>query len=269
MNNTRLNKKRYEYHHPVKRKTTTSKVRFDPVYLERVCLFRQDQVPNELKVDTQMPPFRLFCFQWPPTDTIIIHKKDMILKDMCLKGKIMVKNLALDKTVSVQYTFDDWQTRREVETTFFGPYLKNESYDIYEFSFEVEFVDRGEIRSTIQFQVHLSAENNEQLSPEYTCKVVADPLNFPLPMDHITDSSSSDQFNTALKGYQHAKLPHLNKRPPWLGTRYDFSQSLSLARRYPADKWADQPVVNPQLELNELLDKYCFYTSSDESISKQ
>lgn len=274
-------------------------VKFNPIFLERVCLFLEAQSPCELKEahdkHLQNPPFRIICPHWPsPQETtdyysknILLNKKQFHVSDdnQSIKGKVMVRNLALDKFVSIRYTFNGWTTVQDVDATFFGPYLKNTAFDIYEFAMDLgygQLADRGEMRGKLEFAVRFTAgetdyhdNNNGQ---NYQIKIISDPLNDPWaherPQKATTASATQDedeypdddeeqeeeleegqweekekhsQFTNALKGYKHAKPFHLNKRQPWLGTRYDFGQSLSLAKRAPYESWATTVKANPTL----------------------
>ncbi|KAG1120601.1 hypothetical protein G6F42_012710 [Rhizopus arrhizus] len=283
-------------------------VKFNPIFLERVCLFLEAQSPCELKEahdkHLQNPPFRIICPHWPsPQETTDYYSKNILLNkkqfhvsndNQSIKGKVMVRNLALDKSVSIRYTFNGWTTVQDVDATFFGPYLKNTAFDIYEFVMDVghgQLSDRGEMRGKLEFAVRFTAgdtdyhdNNNGQ---NYQIKIICDPLNDPWaherPQKATTTTAAAaaaantaqdedeypddddeeqeeeleegqweekekhSQFTNALKGYKHAKPFHLNKRQPWLGTRYDFGQSLSLAKRAPYESWATTVKANPTL----------------------
>ncbi|GAN09856.1 hypothetical protein MAM1_0298d09389 [Mucor ambiguus] len=276
-------------------------VKFNPIFLERVCLFLEAQSPCELKEahdkHLKNPPFRIICPHWPsPQETtdyysknILLNKKQFYVSDdnQNIKGKVMVRNLALDKFVSIRYTFNGWTTVQDVDATFFGPYLKNTAFDIYEFVMDLgygQLADRGEMRGKLEFAVRFTAgetdyhdNNNGQ---NYQIKIISDPLNDPwahekpqkataattatqdedeypddddeeqeeeLEEGQWEEKEKHSQFTNALKGYKHAKPFHLNKRQPWLGTRYDFGQSLSLAKRAPYESWATTVKANPTL----------------------
>ncbi|KAI9247005.1 putative phosphatase regulatory subunit-domain-containing protein [Helicostylum pulchrum] len=273
-------KKKFEVHSSTKKSPKIrKKVLFDPIFLERVCLFRESQCPCELKEAhdkrLQNPPFRIICPNWPrqelATDSNILLSKSSFYvtpDNTAIKGKLFIRNLALDKSVSVRYTFDSWVTCREVDAVFFGPNPKNVAFDIYEFSIDLEFSqlsDRGEVRGKIEFTIRFTAGEKDYLDnnqgSNYKIKIISDPLNDPwatttnndtekrvdqekeekededdeedLDSEQDEDEEKHSSFTNALKGYKHAKPFHLNKRQPWLGTRYDFGQSLSLAKRAP------------------------------------
>lgn len=278
---------KFEYHPSTSKQQKKRKtVQFNPVFLERVCLFLEEQSPCELKEahDKQLsnPPFRIICSHWPSSQdtTILLYKKSFSISpdNNCIKGKLMIRNLALDKSVLVRYTFDSWTTVRDVDAIFFGPNPKHTAYDIYDFTMDLDhrqLADRGELRGKLEFAIRCTMgdddywDNND--GKNYQIKILADPLNDPWkkklqpPLedeDSSTDDTSSSeeeemddvllqetekrkhsQFATALKGYKHAKPYHLNRRQPWLGTRYDFSQSLYLAKVAPYDTWT--PVLEP------------------------
>ncbi|KAG2228441.1 hypothetical protein INT48_001518 [Thamnidium elegans] len=249
-------KKKFEVHNnnsfSKKSPKIRKKVLFDPIFLERVCLFRESQCPCELKEAhdkrLQNPPFRIICPNWPRQElagdsNILLNKSSFYVTpdNTAIKGKLFIRNLALDKSVSVRYTFDSWVTCRDVDAVFFGPNPKNVAFDIYEFSMDLEYgqlSDRGEVRGKIEFTIRFTAGENDYLDnnqgSNYKIKVISDPLNDP-------------SFTNALKGYKHAKPFHLNKRQPWLGTRYDFGQSLSLAKRAPYESWSNSVKADPDL----------------------
>ncbi|KAG1472271.1 hypothetical protein G6F56_001637 [Rhizopus delemar] len=246
---------RHEPEIQIERKTTQKKVRFDPVFLEKVCLFSETQSPFELKgVQQRTPHFRLVCPHWNvgQRQPILVDKRWFSVKDnhQQIKGQVMVRNLALDKSVSIHYTSDRWSTVREVDGVFFGPNPKNVTFDIYEFTMDLDdLADHGEVRSRIEFTVRLTAgvrdyhDNNR--GRNYIIKVIADPLNwtkdaddeileddeYPTEEEEEEEKEKHTSFTNALKEYQHAKPLHLKTRTQFfLGSRYDFSQSLSLAK---------------------------------------
>ncbi|KAI8882621.1 carbohydrate-binding module family 21 protein [Backusella circina FSU 941] len=262
-------------------------VHFDPCFLESVCLFTKTQIPKVLKTahDKRLknPTFRIICPHWPryskqeeKTNTIMLDKKSFLVSrdNASIKGKILVRNLALDKSVSIRYTFNSWNTVNDVDAIFFGPNPKNPLYDIYEFAIRFghgQLADRGEMRGKIEFSVQMTADTRDYMDNNngrnYLIRVISDPLNDPWEdeeeectngnMEHNKEDNNSNEqedededdqeemyyrehedvsekdssFTNALKGYKHARPLHLNKRQPWLGTRYDFSHSLSLAKK--------------------------------------
>ncbi|KAI9364060.1 putative phosphatase regulatory subunit-domain-containing protein [Pilaira anomala] len=273
------NSNKFELHLSSSTKKKKKKsVAFDPIFLEKVCLFREEQSPCELKEahDNTNTKFRIICPNWPVFTTstttslnqnILLNKKSFFITDdnKFIKGKILIRNLALDKSVSVKYTLDAWTTVNDVDAVFFGPNPKNVAFDIYEFSMNLghgQLADRGEIRGKLEFTIRFTAgeddywDNNQGLN--YKIRVLCDPLNDPWAkekeiekqetehldneeeedddddyseaeeddMDEQENQEKHSSFTNALKGYKHAKPFHLNKRQPWLGTRYDFSQSL-------------------------------------------
>ncbi|KAI8887328.1 carbohydrate-binding module family 21 protein [Backusella circina FSU 941] len=250
-------------------------VHFDPFFLERVVLFTEEQEPIQLQRVTEVQPrLRLLCPFWPskPNPVMVVNKRWFsVEKNFAIKGSILVRNLALDKLVSVRYTMDNWKTVHDVEGLFFGPYIKNPAFDVYEFvMLEIGLRDAGEMRGKIELAIQVTADgidywdNNNGLN--YQIRIISDPLNDPhylkkqqqeqqdvylLNTATTDDDDDDDQeeayyrdgsdekhssFTDALKGYQHAKPAHLRKRQPWLGTRYDFSHSLSIAKGEHSDE---------------------------------
>jgi hypothetical protein len=285
------------------------RVSFDPVFLERVCLFREAQSPCELKEAhdkrLQNPPFRISCRHWPPQETSDYYTKNILLNkklfsvspdNTTIKGKLMVRNLALDKLVTIRYTFDSWTTVRDVDATFFGPNPKNIAFDIYEFAIDLDYgqlADRGELRGKLEFAIRFTAAEKDYCDnnngSNYQIKIISDPLNDPWA-DEIRQQKEEDnddeeevleeeleeeeeqkhsQFTNALKGYQHAKPFHLNKPQPWLGTRYDFGQSLSLAKRAPYESWSATVKANPSLITDYFLVKPITIKPSEEPPSNR
>lgn len=270
---------------PVLHSKSKKSVSFDPIFLERVCLFRETQAPLDLKEahDKRLenPPFRLLCPNWPTENdsNILINKKSFFITNdnQYIKGKLSVRNLALDKSVSIRYTLDGWTSVADVDAVFFGPNPKNVAFDIYEFSMDLRFghlSDHGELRGKLEFAIRFSAGDMDYMDNNhgrnYQIKIIADPLNDPwasekqlekIPGHEYPDDSNDDteeeeeieeeeeekhnSFTNALKGYKHAKPFHLNKRQPWLGTRYDFGQSLSLAKRAPYESWSHTVKPDP------------------------
>jgi hypothetical protein len=301
---------------------TKKRVSFDPVFLERVCLFREAQSPCELKQAhdkrLQNPPFRISCSHWPPQETsdyyakknILLNKKSFSVTpdNAAIKGKLMVRNLALDKSVTIRYTFDSWTTTvRDVDAVFFGPNPKNIAFDIYEFAIDLDYgqlADRGELRGKLEFAIRFTAAEKDYCDnnngSNYQIKIISDPLNDPWAdeikqqkekekTDQVNDDGEEveeeeeeeeeleeeleeveeqkhSQFTNALKGYKHAKPFHLNKPQPWLGTRYDFGQSLSLAKRAPYESWSATVKANPSLITDYFLVKPITIKPSEEPI---
>lgn len=297
---------------------TKKKVSFDPVFLERVCLFREAQSPCELKEahdkSLQNPPFRISCPHWPLQEAsdgyakknILLSKKSFSVThdNTAIKGKLMVRNLALDKSVTIRYTFDSWNTVRDVDAVFFGPNPKNVAFDIYEFAIELDYgqlADRGELRGKLEFAIRFTASEKDYCDDNngsnYQIKIISDPLNDPWAdeikqhkkkekqqadegnnneeeeeEDELEDELEEEeeqkhnQFTNALKGYKHAKPFHLNKPQPWLGTRYDFGQSLSLAKRAPYESWSTTIKANPSRITDHFLVKPINIKPSEEPI---
>ncbi|KAI8369820.1 putative phosphatase regulatory subunit-domain-containing protein [Choanephora cucurbitarum] len=241
------------------------KVRFDPVCLERVCLFLESQCPIELKEahDKQLtrPSFRIVCPHWPRPEShllnndqkvVILNRKHFsIVNNKYIRGKVMVRNLALDKAVLIRYTLDRWTTVNDVDGVFFGPNPKNINYDIYEFTLDLNRLsDRGEVRGKIEFSIRYTAghmdyydDNNGQ---HYQIRVICDPLYDPwaekesdqtkevsIVVEEEEEKEKHSQFANALKDYKPATPFHLKRRQPWFSARYDFSQSLFLAKQSP------------------------------------
>lgn len=282
---------------PVLHSKSKKSVHFDPIFLERVCLFRASQSPSELKLahDKRLenPPFRLVCPNWPCLESTPVEQKNILLDKKCfsitadnktIKGKLLVRNLALDKAVSIRYTLDSWTSVTDVDAVFFGPNPKNVLFDIYEFAMPLsQLSDHGEFRGKLEFSIRFSAGDNDYWDTNhgrnYQIKIIADPLNDPWASEkreQANDEYSDDEeeeeeeeeekhtsFTNALKGYKHAKPFHMNKRQPWLGTRYDFGQSLSLAKRAPYESWSHNVKPDPTFNNDYFLVKPISIKPSD------
>ncbi|CAB4379036.1 unnamed protein product [Rhizophagus irregularis] len=82
-----------------------------------------------------------------------------------LQGRIMVQNIAFQKTVDVRYTFDFWSTVSEVRATFVEGITSKDNKNSFDaFIFSIELIDnsRNPIDGkTMYFAVHYSVENND------------------------------------------------------------------------------------------------------------
>jgi hypothetical protein len=82
-----------------------------------------------------------------------------------LQGRIMVQNIAFQKSVDIRYTFDFWSTVSEVPAIFAeGIPSKDNKNSFDAFTFSIELIDnsRNPIDGkTMYFAVHYSVENND------------------------------------------------------------------------------------------------------------
>ncbi|CEI95276.1 hypothetical protein RMCBS344292_09466 [Rhizopus microsporus] len=284
--------------------TTTArkkkKVKFDSIFLERVCLFSETQSPQELhRVQDKQPKLRIICPNWKRTNShILVDKASFSVSqdNLYIKGKLMVRNLALDKFVSIRYTFDHWSSTNEVDATFFGPNPKNVTFDIYDFLIYIgngQLADRGEIRGKIQFGIRVTAGTRDYYDDNqghyYKIKIIADPLNkeqynideyeqeddYPTEEEEQEEMERHNQFTNALKGYQHAKPLYLKKNQQlFLATRYNFNQSLSEAKKSSISNHNDElfpkPFIKPSSPPPDhihILDNMYIPTATTETIT--
>jgi len=188
-----------------------------------------------------------------------------------LQGRIMVQNIAFQKSVDVRYTFDFWSTVSEVPATFVeGVSSKDNKNNFDAFIFSIELIDnsRNPIDGkTMYFAVHYSVENNDfwdnnngsnyqvnfkRIKPPSTTKY-SNKKNKNVPITSSTSSkwsmaSMSRQSNKNLNEslcrspptFESPKLNMEDVRKKMTG-RYDIGLSLSAAQN--AQKSSSTPLT--------------------------
>ncbi|CAO3631801.1 unnamed protein product [Cunninghamella echinulata] len=151
-------------------------VKFDPVYLERICFFEGSHSPNEIqRLDEKnnCPLFKIkYSSHWPahlPTSKLLyqsqknVHLMKKSLKVLeggtCLGGQVAVKNIGFEKNVEIRYTLDGWQTVDNVQAQF--QFSKGNQLDIFSFDLNIEpgMDDRGLIRCTVDMAVRYTVKS--------------------------------------------------------------------------------------------------------------
>lgn len=136
-------------------------VKFDPLHLEKICLFEENQSPSETPSFDQLnyPIFKVEYSQWPIV-TLSKHQQNVQLKRFLkiqqdgsiLHGQVVVRNLGYEKVVEIRYSVDGWQTVRNTQAT----YLHGRgSMDMFVFDLDLQhsMADRGHLRVIIDMAV--------------------------------------------------------------------------------------------------------------------
>lgn len=128
---------------------------------------------NEIRLGNfTLPNSRLnsASFNWPP---VLLESVELIA-DVCLRGTILVQNLAYHKQVTVRYSTDGWRSFREVEASYMGTSspsalwmsggFKDSTYDQFEFMIEAsEQFDRLEQICGSSFPKSFAEEEDDDL----------------------------------------------------------------------------------------------------------
>ncbi|KAL0079228.1 carbohydrate-binding module family 21 protein [Phycomyces blakesleeanus] len=240
--------------------TGSKTVKFNPVHLERICLFRKTQTPSALLQDNQgrrhpedPPSFRVGYLNFPPRETTdrsknILVEKKFIVEDNAVKGRVQVRNLAYHKSVSIRYTFDCWQTSHDIDAVYKDSQNTQSIYDTFCFTIPlVNLADRGQVRATIDFAIryHVNGQefwdNND--GKNYGIQILADPIESTYHSQtygRVTDVDNPDNHNHNHKNDDDDDVDDDDdlkidtpQRPnhKGLGNRYSFGLSLSQAKK--------------------------------------
>lgn len=118
---------------------------------------------------TGKPPIKL-CFPQPASDYLAFRDKvsknlvaleNVILKDYTIEGTIKVKNITFEKQVFVRISWDEWETFKDINTTYIpGP---GSSYtDTFDtFSFKIDIPPNFDVSKKVQFAVCFMENGNE------------------------------------------------------------------------------------------------------------
>ncbi|KAI7866973.1 putative phosphatase regulatory subunit-domain-containing protein [Spinellus fusiger] len=205
--------------------TGSKSVKFNPVHLERICLFRKTQTPLSLLkgAHEQETVFHVGCVNFPPRETTdrtkhILLDKKFAVEDNAVIGRVQVRNLAYHKAVFIRYTYDCWQTSTDVEAVYRDATTGQGLYDTFGFSIPLaHLADRGQVRATIDFAVRYHVEGQEfwdnNDGKNYGLQVLADTQEEEEEEDERTEEVV---YKATQKG---------------LGNRYSFGLSLSQAKK--------------------------------------
>ncbi|KAI8875159.1 carbohydrate-binding module family 21 protein [Backusella circina FSU 941] len=271
---------------------TPKSVHFDQNNLENICLFRKAQTPSSIqqrgvfwadeddsssedensdKEEQEEIVRELICTNWPNRLADILNKKNKIIRvekshfrltENTMIGKVLVKNLDYHKTVMIRYTFDFWETYKNVQASFCQ---HHKIYDV--FSFHVNGIPKT--CSTIYFAICYRVGDNQEYWDNNNGR------NYEI---HIVNKKK--------------KIQKQQEEEKELCTRYDFGQSIYQAKNTPTTLampiprrrsvpsrehayLSSSPTCHSPLssspsslvELNsqsyrDLVNKYCFYSTS-------
>ncbi|KAI9282612.1 putative phosphatase regulatory subunit-domain-containing protein [Sporodiniella umbellata] len=241
----------------------TKSVQFDRDNLENICYFKKAQTPLAIShnqgifwADEEEEEPKLVFPNWSNSEltdvldkrnkVIRIDKSSLKLQDKQLTGKVLVRNLDYQKTLTVRYTFDYWETVHDIEACYQSAYAANPTYDLFTFALDLK---SDSLYFAVQYRVGAQEfwENNR--SKNFEVQVLR-------PNQSLPPKKNEAKLN--------------NKR-------YDFSHSFQKtpavvtaipipidARRSPNTCHSPS---SPKMELDsasymDLVSKYCFYSSS-------
>ncbi|CAO3639328.1 unnamed protein product [Cunninghamella blakesleeana] len=249
--------KKYNDHHKT--------VKFDPVYLERICFFEGSHSPNEIQrfdEKNKYPSFKIkYSSHWPTSSSSLLyqhqhHNKNIqlnkksfkILEDgACLYGQVTVKNMGYEKLVEIRYTLDGWHTFDNVQAQY--QYSKGNHLDVFNFDVNIEpaMEDRGYVRCTvdmaIRYLVKTTNEKGDQVEEEYWDN--NNGYNYQIQIVEDDQQKQHHHHEKDKKGDYRNKDNHMEEddnhhnmiQKPTLKSikspslnRYDFSQSLQKAK---------------------------------------
>lgn len=216
--------------------------------LEHVRLFLQGEMPScvserETIVDTHQhdqptSDIKLTLPNWSPASvesfnsannesaTLVRLENVALSGDQSeIEGKILVKNIAFHKHVSVRFTVDFWQTTSEAT----AEYEESAQTSVDRFSFAIPLnMDRSSVERTFCMAVRYEVngrefwDSNNGMNYHVECKRVVVASSPTIP--DLTKHMNSLIIGSPLPDYG---KPVLRKKQ---GDRYDFSTSLSAAR---------------------------------------
>lgn len=268
----------------------TKSVQFDKENLENICYFKKAQTPLTISnrkdifwadgsdsEEEEEENVKLIFPNWSDSElTDVIDKRSKVIRiekssfevqDNVLTGKLLVRNLDYQKTVTIRYTFDYWETVQNVQATYYSNHPSSTLYDI--FTFKIHLVKSDSFYFAVQYQVGSQEfwDNNNS-------------KNYEIQFIHNTKNKKEEKKEELLK------------------KRYDFSQSIHQAKQSllsstpaipidtpskrqllhhhqsksanssPTSSHCHSPLASsPSMELNspsymDLVSKYCFYSSS-------
>ncbi|KAI8089302.1 putative phosphatase regulatory subunit-domain-containing protein [Halteromyces radiatus] len=229
----------------------TKSVKFDPFYLEKVCVFEGSHSPNLIPryEENKCPPFKIVYSHWPPIQhTLFQHQQNVQLKrslkvldgGSLLHGQVLVRNLGYEKQVEIRYTLDGWQTVENVQAIYQHSRGSLDTF-VYDIDIEQGMADRGHIRVTVDMAVRYTVNINHHQETfwdnndghNYQIQVVETPIQS-LPISSIdkpTIKQQEQQEEQPSDDHHDLLVPPL-KLSSTLSTshRYDFNQSILKAK---------------------------------------
>ncbi|KAI9487607.1 MAG: putative phosphatase regulatory subunit-domain-containing protein [Benjaminiella poitrasii] len=245
--------------------TTLSKpkksVRFHEEELEQVRYFYKSQSPDTVKEDppmmcTLVDDYKLTQPNWPPSRNNIFYNSDQKIRmetvqlangdyeQMAdnmhvIQGRCRALNISFHKVVSIRYTFDLWRTYEETIGTFRESIAStSNTWDRFDFSIPFEAKDKPQtvylaLRYTVDSQDFW--DNNNGMNYE----ILITPN-----LETMSSTTEKQQYNNVINkdgslvlvDEQQQENDTINSKQKKdnikvLGKRYDFTASLSAARK--------------------------------------
>ncbi|KAI9271404.1 putative phosphatase regulatory subunit-domain-containing protein [Sporodiniella umbellata] len=228
----------------------TKSVQFDTNNLENICYFKQAHTPltishrknkewtEESDDEDDEEQKELVFSNWPErqlthnqdkrTKIIRIEQSSLRIQGNRLIGKVLVRNLDYQKTVTLRHSFDHWRTVQNTQAVYYQNYPSNSMYDVFTFSLEIT-------SDTLYFAIHYQVGSQE-----------------------FWDNNQSSNYQLSFRSKKKKVSPPK--------TRYSFPQinqppspSPPLSRRLTQ--------FSLTMDLNsasymDLVSKYCFYDSA-------
>ncbi|CEI94452.1 hypothetical protein RMCBS344292_08663 [Rhizopus microsporus] len=285
----------------------TKSVQFDKENLENICYFRKAQTPltishrknifwadsdddeEEDEEEEEKKEATLVFPNWSNgrladiidkrNKVIRIEKGFFTVKDNILHGKVLVRNLDYQKTVTVRYTFDYWETVQNVHAIYQSNYHSNTLYDVFTFKINIQ-------SSSLYFAIHYKV-GSQEFWDNNDCK------NYEIQFVHNRPTSTTmnkdqQEENQLKKRYDFSQAISKQQQPitikPTPSIPIDVSSSSSPSSRhhqhnnhsnYSLQSNSNSPLYchsplasSPSfMDLNsqsylDLVNKYCFYSSS-------
>ncbi|SAM05432.1 hypothetical protein [Absidia glauca] len=246
-------------------------VKFDPLHLEKICLFEESQSPNETPSfdRLQYPIFKVEYSQWPIV-TLFKHQQNVQLKrslkiqqdGSLLHGQVVVRNLGYEKVVEIRYTLDGWQTVSNTQASYIHG---RGSMDMFVFDLDLQqgMADRGHLRVTIDMAVRYTvrvsdtdyiARQNEHHhhNEEATFWDNNDGHNYQVQIVEAAIKRSVVTPALASKTGSHTAIDEAKDTidPPTRKFRYNFNSSLLDAKLHnppPSLSAPPSPPLSPSL----------------------
>jgi hypothetical protein len=217
--------------------------------LEHVRYFYKTQSPVSVKNDppfmhTSAEDYKLTQPNWPSRNTIFYQSDNkirmesvqledgdydqMVNNTFVIQGRCRAANLSFHKQVSIRYTFDLWRTYQETTGVFRESIAStSNTWDRFCFSIPVEAKQSTQslylaLRYTVDDQEHWDNNNGMNYQVLITPNTPDTPKTTSIDITAPIAITSDTKPETILKKKDTTKV---------LGRRYDFSASLTAARK--------------------------------------
>lgn len=241
-------------------------VQFDE-QLEHVRYFYKSQSPISVKddpplMDTSADDYKLTKPNWPSRNTIFYQSDNkirmesiqlvdgdhdqMVNNNFVLQGRCRAANLSFHKLVSIRYTFDLWRTYQETTGLFHESIVStSNTWDRFSFSIPVEAKQSTQslylaLRYTVDEQEYWDNNNGMNyevvITPDTEKKTVTFEDATSIPTTNSTTTTTVIASNvtrtpTLTSDIKQDLVPKKKDATKVLGKRYDFSVSLTAARK--------------------------------------